>query len=557
MKQDNKNKILICAAWPYANGSLHLGHVAALLGADIIARYHRQKGDDVLFVSGSDCHGTPIAVEAMKQKREPKEISDYYHNEFKKTLIDGLGFTYDLYGKTFDDFHKKEVQKLFLDLHKKGYLYEKSEELPFCIFCNKFLPDRYIEGECPECGFSSARGDQCDNCGKLMDTKKLKNPKCKICNNSPEWRQSKHFFLKLSALQEKLIEYVKNNSKTWRANAINFTLNYLEEGLHDRAITRDTDWGVEIPLSGYENKRIYVWFEAVCGYLTTSKKWAEESGDKDAWKKFWTGDSWSYYIHGKDNIPFHTIIWPAILIAHGGLNLPNQIVSSEYLTLEKKQFSKSRNWAIWLPDFLVKYESDTLRYHLVINGPENSDSSFSWKEFQSRNNSELIGAFGNFVHRVFSFTEKNFEGKVFDDDLDFNGDLLLKKVQESYQIVGDLIEKGRYRQALKTLMNLVDLSNQDINKNAPWKKIKENLKNEAEKDLYKYLHVINNLRVLFNPFMPKTSEKIAEILNEKDLKWSFKKNITDINIKNAKPLFRRIEDEEIEEEMSKLGNKVK
>ena len=295
MKKNNKNIILVCAAWPYANGSLHLGHAAALLGADIVARYHRQKGDDVLFVSGSDCHGTAIAIEAMKQKKEPKEISDYYHNEFKESLIKGLKFTYDLYGKTSDEFHKKEVQKIFLDLYKKGYLYEKSEELPFCISCNKFLPDRYIEGECPECGFDSARGDQCDNCGKLMDTKLLKNAKCKICNNTAEWRESKHFFLKLTSLRDELVKYVKNNSKTWRANAINFTLNYLEEGLHDRAITRDTDWGVEIPLPGYEDKKIYVWFEAVCGYLTASKKWAEESGDKDAWKKFWGNNVWSYY----------------------------------------------------------------------------------------------------------------------------------------------------------------------------------------------------------------------------------------------------------------------
>lgn len=550
-KMNKKNQILICAAWPYANGSLHLGHVAALLGADITARYHRQKGDDVLFVSGSDCHGTPIAVEAMRQKKDPKEISDYYHNEFKDCLMNGLYFTYDFYGKTSDKFHKKEVQKIFLDLYKKEYLYEKSQELPFCTLCNKFLPDRYIEGECPLCGFGSARGDQCDNCGKLMDIKLLKKAKCKICNNVPEWRKSKHFFLKLSVLQDKLIKYVKNRSKTWRVNAVNFTLNYLKDGLHDRAITRDTDWGVEVPLHGYEDKRIYVWFEAVCGYLTASKKWAIDSGDKNAWKKFWNKSSWNYYVHGKDNIPFHTIIWPAILIAHNGFKLPDQIISSEYLQLENKQFSKSRKWAVWVPVFLKKFTADALRYYLVVSGPEKSDSSFSWKEFQARNNSELIGCFGNFVHRVFSFIEKEFNGKV-NNNLNFDKDALFQKVKESYKIIGDLIEKAEYRQALKTLIRILDLANKDINTSAPWEKIKNGLKNEAEKNLHKYLHIINNLRVLCAPFMPEASKKISNILGETDMSWSFKSSISKINIKNAKPLFKVIEDEEIEQELKKL-----
>lgn len=552
MKNDQRT-ILICAAWPYANGSLHLGHIASLLGADIAARYHRQKQDDVLFVSGSDCHGTPIAVEAMKQNKRPEEIANYYHNEFKKSLIEGLHFSYDLYGKTSDEFHKKEVQKIFLDLYKKGYLYEKSEELPFCAVCNKFLPDRYIEGECPLCGFDSARGDQCDNCGKLMDVKLLKNAKCKICNNEPGWRESKHFFFKLSALQDKLLKYVQNNSQSWRINAVNFTLNYLKEGLHDRAITRDTDWGVEIPLSGYENKKIYVWFEAVCGYLTASKKWAESIGDPDAWKKFWEMDSWSYYVHGKDNIPFHTIIWPAILLAHGGLNLPNQIVSSEYLKLEDKQFSKSRKWAVWIPVFLSKFNADSLRYYLIIAGPENSDSSFSWLEFQSRNNAELIGAFGNFVNRVFSFIEKNYDGKVNAEDLDFDKNSLFVKIKESYDIIGNLIEEGKYRQAIQYFMKLVYLANQDINDAAPWKKIKEGREKEAERDLYRYLHVINNFRILIAPFLPEAAQKISEVLQESDLNWVFTDKIKNVAIKDVKPLFRKIEDQEIESELIELN----
>ena len=551
MKNKNK-KILVCAAWPYANGSLHLGHVAALIGSDIVARYYRQKGDDVLFVSGSDCHGTPIAVEAMKQKKDPKEISDFYHNEFVESLINGFKFTYDLYGKTSDEYHKKEVQKIFLDLHEKGFLYEKDEELPYCKTCDRFLPDRYIEGECPHCGFESARGDQCDNCGKLMDVKLLVNPKCKTCDSSPEWKTTKHFFLKLSAFQNDLIKFVDQKKANWRPNAVNFTLNYLKDGLHDRAITRDTDWGVEIPLPGFEDKRIYVWFEAVCGYLTASKKWAEESGDKDAWKPFWSGDeAVSYYVHGKDNIPFHTIIWPAILSALGGYNLPDNIVSSEYLNLENKQFSKSRKWAVWVPAILKKFDSDSVRYHLVVSGPETSDSSFLWKEFQTRHNSELIGAFGNFVHRVFSLVEKNFDGKV-SGKVDVVKDPLLKNVKELYGSVGESIEKSKYRQAVKSIMKIVDQANQDINDQAPWKKLKDGDKDGAEVDLYRYLQVINNLRVLLAPFIPDACEKIGKTLGEDDISWEYKDKIKNINIQEPVPLFKRIEDEEIDVELVEL-----
>ena len=334
-------KVLVAAAWPYANGSLHLGHVAGLIGGDVLARYHRLKGDDVLFVSGSDCHGTPIAVEADKQGVHPSEISSKYHVEFSDNFLNGLSFSYDNYTKTSTDNHQQLVQEMFLKLYKSGDIYIKEEELPYCSTCQRFLPDRYIEGECYICGFSSARGDQCDNCGNLMETKKLKNPKCKTCGNTPEWKKTEHFFLKLSAWQDKILKFIENSS-FWRQNAKNFSREFVAQGLLDRAITRDTTWGVPIPLDGYESKRIYVWFEAVLGYLSASKEWAKNKGDENLWQDFWkNNEALHYYIHGKDNIPFHAIILPTILMSYGDLHLPDRIVSSEYLNLEGKQFSKS------------------------------------------------------------------------------------------------------------------------------------------------------------------------------------------------------------------------
>ncbi len=304
----NKRKMFIGAAWPYANGSLHLGHVAALLGADILARYFRSKGEEVLFVSGSDCHGTPIAFEADRLRVNPSEIADKYHEEFVESLVKGLQFSYDLYTKTTTENHKEVVQEIFLKLLKEGVIYTKTEELPYCLDCKRFLPDRYIEGECPICHYGSARGDQCDECGSIIDAHDLIRPRCKVCGSVPEWRSSEHFFLRLSVFEQKIKDWIEKSSG-WRPNAKNFTLNILKSGLIDRGITRDITWGVPIPLPGYESKSIYVWFEAVCGYLSASKELSKESGNPELWKKFWVDENAvHYYVHGKDNIPFHTII---------------------------------------------------------------------------------------------------------------------------------------------------------------------------------------------------------------------------------------------------------
>lgn len=561
-------RIFIGLAWPYANGSLHLGHVSAFMGADVLARYHRLKGNEVLFVSGSDCYGTPVAVEALQRGINPSEIADQYHKEFRDNLINGLSFTYDIYTQTTNPTHAKVVQDLFLDFHKKGYLYTKTEKSLFSPYLNRFLPDRFVEGACPYCKFDSARGDQCDNCGKLLDSLELINPKInkKILQDASklkeeemtlEERETEHFYFKLSAFQDALKTWVNNSSAPWRLNASSFTKAFLEQGLHDRAITRDTDWGIEIPLAGYEGKRMYVWFEAVIGYLSASVKWAEENGENEAWQKWWRDkNSIHYYVHGKDNIPFHTIMWPAILMAEGSLNLPNYIISSEYLTFEGKQFSKSRNWGVWLPEYLEAFQGELLRYFLISNGPENNDADFSWKEFQNKVNGELIGTYGNLVNRTFSFTIKNFpQGVEYPKELDEQSRGLISSVEEAFRTVGELIEKGNFRQAYRTVLRIMEESNRYIDSKAPWKRIKE----EGEKEvivgeLAILIHVIQNVAILFMPFTPKSSEKILTILNVTlEPKWEYVQPSQTYRLESVESLFKKVEDEEIEVQVKKLS----
>ncbi|MBU0637098.1 MAG: methionine--tRNA ligase [Patescibacteria group bacterium] len=542
---NSKGKIFIGAALPYVNGSLHLGHVSSLIGADILARYFRLKGNDVLFVSGSDCHGTPIVVEAEKQNINPIDIVEKYDKEFRETLIDGLGFSYDLFSRTTSITHKEVVQDAFLNLLNKGYIYKKNQNLPYCEHCQRFLPDRYVEGWCPKCNFDNARGDQCDNCGNILDPNDLIKPRCKVCSGTPVWRDTEHFFLKLSSFQEELINWVKK-SEGWRANATNFTISFLEGGLKDRAITRDSDWGVPIPLEGYNGKCIYVWFEAVCGYLSISKEWAKLREQKDRWQDYWTSeDVTHYYVHGKDNILFHTVIWPAILLGLGGLHLPSVILSSEYFTYEGKQFSKSRNWGVWLPEFLANYEPDTLRYYLVTNGPETADGNFSWKDYYLRTNSELSGKFGNFVNRVLSFINKNFQGRIPEGDNKYETDQE-KKILEScsniFKEVGKLIEQGKFREAVKGVFVFVDDCNKFINDNAPWVAIRSD-KGKAGHVLNVCVQAISALQVVLNPFLPFSTEKIKKQLNNANLStgWQYYPVKAEQKIGEVFPIYKKAE----------------
>ena len=569
MNQAMNKKIFIGLAWPYANGSLHLGHVSAFIGADIIARYHRLAGNDVLFVSGSDCYGTPIAVEAAEKGISPSEIASKYHEEFKETLISGMGFSCDIYTKTTTDQHSRVVQEIFLDLHKKGFLYTKTAKALFSPFLGRFLPDRFIEGICPKCAYTSARGDQCDECGALLDPLELKEPKInpKILTRQKELtandlrleaRESEHFYLKLSAIESIITEWVEKKSGLWRANARNFTKSFLQKGLHDRAITRDTDWGVTIPLPGYEDKKIYVWFEAVLGYLSASKLWAQEKGTPEEWEKFWLNDeSTHYYVHGKDNIPFHTIILPAILLTKGKLNTPDYIISSEYLTLEGKQFSKSRNWAVWLPEFLESFDSDTLRYFLIVNGPETSDANFSWSEYALKVNGELIGTFGNLVNRVFTFGQKNFpEGLHFPEAIDAESKDLLELAEKAFTEIGDLITEGKFRAAFRLVFNLAEHGNRFIHKREPWIKLRDiKNKQEVESDIAVLAHLVKSLGLLIAPFMPKTSENICDTLglNQQKQGWNYPQSSKVQIIGKVSTLYKKVDDSAIKDQYDKLG----
>ena len=440
--------IFIGAAWPYANGPLHLGTLAGcLLPADIFGRYQRMAGRSVLMVSGSDEHGTPITLTADKEGLPPIEIADRYNAQHVKN-IEQMGIQFEIYTRTSGTYHQKIVQNFFLRLIDRGYIYKKSMLSSYCEDCQRFLPDRYVEGICPYCN-GKARGDQCDDCGKTLEAEELKNPRCKICGASPFMKETEHFFFQLSAFKDKLLEWLADK-EDWKDNVIKFTRNWINQGLQDRAITRDLEWGVPVPVDGYEHKRLYVWFEAVIGYLSASKQWAEQTGDNDAWKGWWQREDTSHlYFLAKDNIPFHTIIWPAMLMAHGDLQLPTNIPANEYLTFSGEQFSKSRGIGIWLPDVLQRFDPDAIRYYLSMNMPEKHDTDWNWEDFVAKTNNELVGNFGNFIHRVVTFTQKNFEHippqeKLTDADL-----AVIDAIDNTVQALSSEIESCHFKKVLK------------------------------------------------------------------------------------------------------------
>lgn len=539
--------IFIGGAWPYANGSLHLGHIASLLPGDILARYYRLKGEKVLYVSGSDCHGTPISVRAKKEHVKPEEIAGYYHNEFKN-CFEGLGFSYDLYCSTEDEFHKKEVQKVFRILLEKGYIYKKGIEQVFCENCNQFLPDRYVEGICPHCG-NTARGDQCDYCSSLLDPLELKERRCKICGSEPIVKHTEHYFLALSKFQEKLENFIEN-SKGFRENSVNLSLRYLREGLKDRAVTRDLSWGIDVPVEGFEKKKIYVWIDAVIGYLSASKQWAKENNKN--WEEFWGEDVTSYFVHGKDNIPFHTIILPSILLAIGGLHLPDRIISSEYLTIEGKKLSTSNNWAVWVPYIIKNYNPDSIRYFLTINGPEKRDTDFSWREFIYSHNGELLGAFGNFVNRTLEFIWKKYDGSVPEGKVCQE---IKDKIIKLYNLCGNKIEQGEFKSSIEDIFSLVRFGNKYFDENQPWKKIKED-KKSCDETIYNCLLIIANLANLLNPYVPFCCKKIKKIINLKEAKWEYQEIPENHKINEPEILFDRIDKSKIEEETKKMSMSI-
>ncbi len=524
--------IHVSVAWPYANGDLHVGHLAgAYLPADIFARYHRLKGNRVLMVSGSDSHGTPISVEADKRGIPAREVFEHYHERFLLTQ-QKVGISYDLFTHTDTENHHAVTQAFFLKLLENGCLYKETQELMYSELEKRFLPDRYVEGECYICHYANARGDQCDNCGNLLDATKLINPRNKG-NPSDKLivRESEHFFLDLGRFEPELIEYLNKHESHWRTNVVRFSRNFIMDGLHGRPITRDIDWGVAVPLDGWETKKLYVWFDAVIGYFSASLEWAKSIGQPDAWKDWWYNPQAEIYnFIGKDNIPFHTIIWQSELLGVDGiyngdedgigkhydahLQLPYDVPANEFMNIEGDKFSKSRNWAIWLPDILERYQPDAIRYYTAATFPESADSDFNWDGFLNRVNGELLAAWGNLANRMLSFAFKRYEGKVPSIDLaklTAEDKAILEKSEAAFENIGGLIEAVKLKEALTQTMTLVRESNAYLDRRAPWKAIKVD-PDDAALSVYTVLRVIDNLKTVLSPFLPFTSQKVHEFL---------------------------------------------
>lgn len=585
--------IHVSVAWPYANGDLHVGHLAgAYLPADIFARYHRLKGNRVLMVSGSDAHGTPITVEADRTGKTPREVFEHYHHRFLETQ-QTIGISYDLFTHTDTENHHRIAQDFFKRLYEGEYLYREKQQQLYSESEERFLPDRYVEGTCPICGYKEARGDQCDNCGNILDALELINPRSKTDGSTPVVRETEHFFLDLPAFTDRLLPYLEKHADHWRPNVINFARNYVEGGLKGRPVTRDIAWGIPVPLQGWEDKRLYVWFEAVMGYFTASIEWSQNIHDPEAWKDWWYNpDARIYNFIGKDNIPFHTVIWQAELMGvdriyeedeSKHLNLPYDIPSNEFMNIEGQAFSKSRNWAVWLPDILTRYDPDAIRFYVASAMPESRDSDFSWSEFLSRNNDELVATWGNLANRVLSFAYKHWGGVVPEPgELGPEDKKLLNTIENGLVEIGDLLEGVKIRAALRETLALAREVNGYLDR-APWFGVIKTDKAAAARTVYTALRSIDNLKILFAPFLPFSSERLhqtlgyeGQLFGEIKIKtieesqqshqvltyddssatgrWEVSKLKPGQTIQKPKPLYRKLDDSIVEEERNRLGS---
>ncbi len=585
--------IHVSVAWPYANGDLHVGHLAgAYLPADIFARYHRLKGNRVLMVSGSDAHGTPITVEADRRGVSPREVFEHYHRRFLETQK-AIGISYDLFTHTDTVNHHRVAQDFFLALYEKGHLYRATQRQLYSPSEGRFLPDRYVEGTCPICGYEQARGDQCDNCGNLLDALELINPRSKTDGSVPEVRETEHFYLNLPAFSDRLLAYLQSHAHHWRPNVINFAINYVKGGLKGRPVTRDITWGIPVPLEGWEGKCLYVWFEAVIGYFSASIEWAKLVGEPEAWKAWWYDPSARIYkFIGKDNIPFHTVIWQAELMGVERLyeedeskilNLPYDVPANEFMNIEGAQFSKSRNWAIWLPDILQRYDPDAIRYYVAATLPETRDSDFSWADFLQRNNGELLAAWGNLAHRVLTFAHKHWEGKVPEPGpLEAGDQQLLAEVEAGFQTVGEHLEQVQLRAALRAAMALARRVNVYLDQ-TPWFSVIKTDRQRAATTVYTALRAVDNLKILLAPFLPFSSEKLHRYLGYQQPlfgqqaiteveepgrlhqaltydptpasgRWQPSQLPTGQALERPKPLFRKLDDSIVEQERARLGS---
>ena len=589
-------KILIAVAWPYANGPRHIGHVAGFgVPSDIFARYHRLAGNDVLMVSGTDEHGTPITVQADKEGVTPQALADRYNKVIGDDLFN-LGLSYDLFSRTTTENHYRVTQDLFRTLFTKGYIFKKTTLGAFSPKTGRTLPDRYIEGTCPHCKYTEARGDQCDNCGKQLDPMDLIEPRSKIDGEVPEFRDSEHYFLDLTAFVDPLRRWIEDQHH-WRSNVRSFSVNLLDN-LQPRPITRDLEWGIPIPLPEYEernDKKIYVWFDAVIGYLSASVEWAAHVGRPEAWREWWQNkNARHYYFMGKDNIVFHTVIWPSMLIGYGNglggtlgggenepLSIPYDVVSSEFLTMEGRKFSSSRGVVIYVQDFLERYDPDALRYYLTAAGPEAQDTDFTWAEFLRRNNDELVANWGNLVNRVMAIAHKNFGAVPEPGELQAPDKELIEALEAGFAIVGGHIEKAGFKAGINESMRLADLANRYINEQEPWRLVKED-RNRAATVMYTLLRVIDCLKLIFAPVLPFSSQRLHEMLGYEGLlsgairfdevveekgrshrvltgnyvdrvgSWAPPSLPAGQALQQPKPLFKKLDDSIVKEELARL-----
>ncbi|MDG1902591.1 MAG: methionine--tRNA ligase [Bacteroidales bacterium] len=548
----------ITSALPYANGPIHIGHLAGVyVPADIYARYLRMNDMDVLFIGGSDEHGVPITIKARQLGVSPQDIVDKYHNIIKKSFED-FGISFDVYSRTSDPIHHKTASEFFKKLYDDGSFIEKTNKQYYDEENKQFLADRYITGTCPHCGNENAYGDQCENCGTSLSPLELINPKSALSGNIPILKETKHWYLPLDSYEKWLTEWIiKGHKNDWKPNVYGQVKSWIDQGLKPRAVTRDLDWGVKVPVKDAEGKVLYVWFDAPIGYISAAKEWSEKTG-KD-WKPYWKDkDSKMLHFIGKDNIVFHCIIFPAMLKAEGSFILPENVPANEFLNLENNKISTSRNWAVWLHEYLEDFpgKQDVLRYVLTANAPETKDNDFTWKDFQARNNNELLAVFGNFVNRTLVLTQKYYDGIVPNcSDFGNISKETLDEIAKFPQLIGSSIERYRFREALNELMNLARMGNKYLTDMEPWKLVK--LDPEKVKEIiFVSLQIVTNLAILSEPFLPFTSRKLSTMLNIGEYKWkdAGSADILKTGHKINKPelLFERIEDSAIEQQVQKL-----
>jgi methionyl-tRNA synthetase len=554
-----KKRYTITSALPYANGPIHIGHLAgAYIPADIYSRFLRLSGHDVCFVCGSDEHGAAIPIRAKKEGTSAQNIIDKYHFIIKESFID-FGISFDNYSRTSSEIHHETASEFFKDLNDKNIFIEQESDQLYDPTENQFLADRFVEGECPKCNFDGAYGDQCESCGSTLSATELINPRSKLSGNKPTLKKTKHWFLPLNNFESFLKKWFLIEKKDeWKTNVFGQVKSWINEGLKPRAITRDLDWGIPVPIKGAEGKVLYVWFDAPIGYISSTKEWAKRK--KIDWKPYWQ-DPKTELVHfiGKDNIVFHCIIFPSILKASGKYILPTNVPANEFLNLEGNKISTSKNWAIWLHEYLEDFPEmqDSLRYALTTNAPENKDNDFTWKDFQARNNNELVAILGNFINRVAVLTQKYYDSKVPSIGiLNDNEQSLVNEVYSFPKKIGDSIEKFKFREAVNTMIDLARLGNKYLAEEEPWKLIKSDDSDRVKTIMNISLQICGVLGLVCEPFLPNTSKKLKTIFNIKDTEWdsiSKESPIIAENIEKSSLIFRKIEDQEIELQLEKLN----